>query len=127
MNPKLTHRILLATAASAVLLSGLAFAIWGAASAFGAAVAGLLAAANWGVIKVLSERVAKGRFSKNGFMVVLAFKLGALMLLCWLAITRFGVDFNGFTLGMGALVLGAIGGAALSEPTVSTPASLEES
>ena len=90
MNPHVTQRIFLATALSAVLLFLLAFAIWGAAAAVGAAVAGGLAAANWGAIKVLSTRVAEGRFSKNGFMVALAFKSGVLMLLCWLCITRFG-------------------------------------
>ena len=116
MNPHVTQRIFLATALSAVLLSLLAFAIWGAGAALGAAVAGGLAAANWGAIKVLSTRVAEGRFSKNGFMVALAFKSGVLMLLCWLCITRFGVDFNGFTLGIGALVLGVLAGSALTPP-----------
>ncbi|MEM9069325.1 MAG: hypothetical protein AAGE52_12500 [Myxococcota bacterium] len=123
MNPHLTQRIVLATLASAVLLTGLAFAIWGATAALGAAVAGGIAAANWAAIRLLSVRVAEGRIRKSGFMVVLAFKSGVLMLLCWLCITRFGIDFNGFTLGMGALVLGVLGGSALTP----VPKTVEES
>ncbi len=116
MNPHLTQRIFLATIASAVLLTLLAYAVWGSDAAIGAAVAGGVAAANWGAIFWMSDRVAKGRFSKNGFMIAVAMKSGVLMALCWLSITRFGLDFNGFTLGIGALVLGVLVGNVMAPP-----------
>lgn len=116
MNPHLTHRISLATALSAAALSLLALAIWGAEAAVAAALAGVLATANWVAIHWVSRRVAEGRFRRSGLMVALAFKSGLLMLVCWLCIRRFGVDFNGFTLGMGALVMGVLAGSALAPP-----------
>ncbi len=116
MNPQLTQRISLATALSAALLALLALALWGPEAGIAAILAGALAAANWGAIHWVCRRVAEGRFRRNGLMVALAFKSGLLMLVCWLAIRRFGVDFNGFTLGMGALVLGVLAGPALTPP-----------
>ena len=116
MNPHLTQRIFLATALSAALLSLLALAIWGPKAAAAAGFAGVLATANWAAIHRVSRKVAEGSFRRSGLMVALAFKSGLLMLICWLSIRRFGVDFNGFTLGMGALVMGVLAGPVLAPP-----------
>lgn len=116
MSPHVTQRILVCTAASAILLTGVAFAIWGLGAAIGALVAGMIASANWGATLWLSKRLIAGRFTRRGFGIALMFKSASLLLLCWILVAQIGVDFNGFTLGIGSLVLGVLGGWALTPP-----------
>ena len=82
MSPHVTQRILVCTALSALLLTGVAFAIWGTAGAVGALCAGLVASANWAATLFLSKRLIAGLF----------------------------------TLGIGSLVLGVLGGWAMTPP-----------
>lgn len=116
MSPHVTQRILICTAASAVLLTGVAFAIWGGAAAIGALSAGVVASLNWAATLFLSKRLIAGMFTRRGFGIALMFKSASLLLLCWILVAQVGVDFNGFTLGIGSLVLGVLGGWALTPP-----------
>ena len=116
MSPHVTQRILACTAASALLLTGVAFALWGAAAAVGALAAGLVASANWAATLVLSKRLVAGMFTRRGFGIALMFKSASLLLLCWILVAQIGVDFHGFTLGIGSLVLGVLGGWAMTPP-----------
>jgi hypothetical protein len=118
MNAQLTDRILLATAAGGVLLTGLAFAIWGGQGALAAAVGATVATANWAATRFLGKAsIGKG---KNPLLALMGFKTMALALVCWLCITRFHLHFLGFTVGISALVLGVLLGPMLT-PSSSEP------
>lgn len=121
MNPQLTDRILLATAAGGVLLVGVAFALFGGSAALAAAVGAVLALTNWVATRFLAKNaIAKGKGALLGLM---GFKTATLGVLCWICITRLDLHFFGFTLGISALVIGVVLGPMLTPtPPAATPA-----
>ncbi len=123
MNPQLTQRILISTAACGAVLVLVAYALWGAPAAVGALVGGAVATMNALAMKFLvtmgttpAEGAADPKFMKGRLSILVGGKVVALMLICWLCITRWGVSFDGFTLGIGAMVLGILIGSKLTPP-----------
>ena len=121
MNPQLTDRILLVTAATGLLLVGLAYAIWGGAAALGAAAGAGVAVLNWTIMRFLSRGMAAGKVTRGQFLAMTGMKTAGVMTLCWIAITRWGLSFDGFTVGIGALVLGVLVGPKLMGPVENAP------
>lgn len=120
MNPKLTQSILLATALSGVVLVLAAYALWGTTAAVGAFVGSAIAVANAAAMKFLvamgTQPSGDAKHMRGRLVVMLFLKVAILMLVCWLCITKWGVSFDGFILGFGAMVLGILIGSKLAPP-----------
>jgi len=104
-------------AVAAVVLSGLAFVLGGPAVGMGAIVGGVVAALDAWAITWLASRIVGGAgFISRGFAAaMLGAKLGVLLAVCWALLARWGVNPLGFSVGLGALVLGMLySGAELS-------------
>ena len=104
-------------AVAALMLTGLAFVLGGAAVGTGAAVGGIVAALDAWAITWLASRIVSGAgFIGRGFAAaLLGAKLVILLAVCWALLARWGVDPLGFSVGLGALVLGMLySGAELS-------------
>lgn len=112
MNSQSPSKILSATVASSILLTLTAFAIWDEHAALGAAVAGVVACVNAYAIHWVTSKAST--LNPGGLAGLVLFKTIALLVSCWICIVKIGVDFNGFTLGIGALVLGVLLGSALT-------------
>ena len=104
-------------AVAAVVLAGLALVLGGASIGTGAAVGGLVATLDAWAITWLASRIVGGAgFLSRGFAAaLLGAKLVILLAVCWALLARWGVDPLGFSVGLGALVLGMLySGAELS-------------
>jgi len=104
-------------AVAAVVLAGLALVLGGASIGTGAAVGGLVATLDAWAITWLASRIVGGAgFLSRGFAAaLLGAKLVILLSVCWALLARWGVDPLGFSVGLGALVLGMLySGAELS-------------
>ena len=104
-------------AAAAAALVAFAFLLGGRTTAVGAAAGGLVAVLDAWVLVWLVVRVVDGAsFVRRSFAaILLGTKLFALLGVCWVLLDRVGVDPLGFSLGLGALVVGMlIGGLELS-------------
>lgn len=100
-------------AIAAVALIALGFLLGGTTVGLGAMVGGVVAVLDAWALTWLAVRVVSGA----GVMaaVLLGGKLFLLLGICWALLARFGVDPMGFSLGLGALVLGMLyGGAELA-------------
>jgi len=104
-------------AVAALMLTGLAFVLGGVSIGTGAAVGGVVAALDAWAITWLASRIVSGAgFIGRGFAAaLLGAKLVVLLVVCWALLARWGVDPVGFSVGLGALVLGMLySGAELS-------------
>ena len=104
-------------AVAALVLAGLAFVLGGVSVGIGAIVGGIVAALDAWAITWLASRIISGAgFIGRGFAAaMLGAKLVVLLAVCWALLARWGVDPIGFSVGLGALVLGMLyGGAELS-------------
>jgi hypothetical protein len=104
-------------AVAALVLTGLAFVLGGASIGIGAAVGGIVATLDAWAITWLASRIVNGAgFIGRGFAAgLLGAKLVVLLAVCWALLARWGVDPLGFSVGLGALVLGMLySGAELS-------------
>ncbi|MGB3050574.1 MAG: hypothetical protein WBB42_06220 [Polyangiales bacterium] len=104
-------------AVAAMVLTGLAFVLGGVSVGTGAAVGGVVAALDAWAITWLASRIISGAgFIGRGFAaVLLGAKLVILLAVCWALLARWGVDPIGFSVGLGALVIGMLySGAELS-------------
>ena len=104
-------------AVAALVLTGLAFVLGGGSVGTGAAVGGIVAALDAWAITWLASRIVGGAgFIGRGFAAgLLGAKLVVLLAVCWALLARWGVDPIGFSVGLGALVLGMLySGAELS-------------
>ena len=104
-------------AVAAVVLAGLALVLGGASIGTGAAVGGVVATLDAWAITWLASRIVGGAgFLSRGFAAaLLGAKLVILLAVCWALLARWGVDALGFSVGLGALVLGMLySGAELS-------------
>ena len=107
MNSQLNERITQVVAVAGVAMVIVAYLLWGADAALGAFGGALVAMANWGVIRWVSTRVTDQHVTGRGRLFgLLGVKTAALMGVCWLLLTRVGLDPKGFMVGIGALVIG---------------------
>lgn len=97
-------------AVAAIALTGLAFVLGGGTIGVGAAVGGILATLDAWAITWLAGRIVSGAsFISRGFAAaLLGAKLVVLLAVCWALLGRWGVDPLGFSVGLGALVLGML-------------------
>jgi hypothetical protein len=104
-------------AVAALVLTGLGFVLGGVSVGIGAAVGGIVATLDAWAITWLASRIVNGAgFIGRGFAAgLLGAKLVVLLAVCWALLARWGVDPLGFSVGLGALVLGMLySGAELS-------------
>ncbi|MBW2162705.1 MAG: hypothetical protein GQ551_04945 [Myxococcales bacterium] len=104
-------------AVAALVLTGLGLVLGGVSIGIGAAVGGTVAALDAWAITWLASRIIGGAgFIDRGFAAgLLGAKLVVLLAVCWALLARWGVDPIGFSVGLGALVLGMLySGAELS-------------
>lgn len=125
MNTRLLDRIAHIVALSGVLLIVIAGLLYGLPGVLGAFVGAVVANLNWLAIRWLTTSVARGDIRrKNKLMVLLGFKTVAVLGMCWLLLTRLGLDARGFVIGITALVVGVvIGPLTLSDSVPESPAS----
>lgn len=97
-------------AVAALVLTGLAFVLGGVGIGIGAAVGGIVATLDAWAITWLASRIVNGAgFIGRGFAAgLLGAKLVVLLAVCWALLARWGVDPLGFSIGLGALVLGML-------------------
>jgi hypothetical protein len=97
-------------AVAALVLAGLASVLGGASVGIGAAVGGVVATLDAWAITWLASRIVNGAgFIGRGFAAgLLGAKLVVLLAVCWALLARWGVDPLGFSVGLGALVLGML-------------------
>ena len=97
-------------AVAALVLVALAFVLGGARVGMGAAAGGVVAALDAWTITWLASRIVGGAgFVGRGFAAaLLGAKLAVLLAVCWALLARWGVDPLGFSVGLGALVLGML-------------------
>ncbi|MGB8332314.1 MAG: hypothetical protein WCE62_19475 [Polyangiales bacterium] len=104
-------------AVAAFVLAGLAFVLGGVSIGIGAIVGGVVATLDAWAITWLASRIIGGAgFIGRGFAAgLLGAKLVLLLAVCWALLARWGVQPLGFSVGLGALVLGMLySGAELS-------------
>jgi len=104
-------------AVAALVLTGLAFVLGGASVGVGAMVGGVVGILDaWAITWLASRIVSAAGFIGRGFAAgLLGAKLVVLLAVCWALLARWGVDPLGFSVGLGALVLGMLySGAELS-------------
>ena len=97
-------------AIAALLLSGLALVLGGVSVGMGAVVGGVVAVLDAWAITWLASRIVGGAgFISRGFAAgLLGAKLVVLLAVCWALLARWGVEPLGFSVGLGALVLGML-------------------
>lgn len=102
---------------AALVLTGVAFVLGGVSIGTGAAIGGIVAGLDAWAITWLASRIVNGAgFIGRGLAAgLLGAKLVLLLAVCWALLARWGVDPLGFSVGLGALVLGMLySGAELS-------------
>jgi hypothetical protein len=97
-------------AVAALMLTGLGFVLGGVSVGIGAAIGGIVAGLDAWAITWLASRIVSGAgFIGRGFAAaLLGAKLVVLLGVCWALLARWGVDPIGFSVGLGALVLGML-------------------
>ncbi|MGB8221917.1 MAG: hypothetical protein WCF10_04980 [Polyangiales bacterium] len=104
-------------AVAALVLTGLAFVLGGVSVGIGAIAGGVVGVLDaWAITWLASHIVGAAGFISRGFAAaLLGAKLVVLLAVCWALLARWGVDPLGFSVGLGALVLGMLySGAELS-------------
>lgn len=97
-------------AIAAVILVGLAFVLAGSDVGQGAVVGGVVATLDSWAITGLAKRIVAGAgFIRSGVAAaLLGVKLVLMLAVCWALLARWGVDPVGFSVGLGALVIGML-------------------
>ena len=83
------------------------FSLWGAPAAFAAGVGALVAIANWLGLRWVADR---GRKSPK-LMILLAPKTLVVLVAIYFLVVHSSLDLRGLAFGLGALVVGVVGGA----------------
>ena len=97
-------------AGSAIVLVGLAFVLGWTVVGTGALIGGVVATLVAWAITWLGKRIVTGA-GFNGSAVasgLLGVKLVTLLAVCWALLARWGADPLGFSIGLGALVIGML-------------------
>ena len=97
-------------AISAVVLVGLAVVLGGTVVGTGALIGGVVATLDAWAITWLAKRIVTGAgFIGSGLAAgLLGVKLVTLLAVCWALLARWGADPLGFSIGLGALVIGML-------------------
>jgi len=97
-------------AAAGLVVVGLAFLLGGTSVGTGAIVGAVVATLDAWAITWLASRIVDGAgFVGRGLAAaLLGAKLVILLSVCWALLARWGVDPLGFSIGLGALVLGML-------------------
>jgi len=97
-------------AVAAVVLVGLTFVLAGPRVGVGALVGGVVATVDAWAITWLAKRIVSGAgFIGSGMAAgLLGVKLVLLLAVCWALLARWGADPLGFSVGLGALVIGML-------------------
>ena len=97
-------------AGSAIVLVGLAFVLGGTVVGTGALIGGVVATLDAWAITWLAKRIVTGAgFIGSGVAAgLLGVKLVTLLAVCWALLARWGADPLGFSIGLGALVIGML-------------------
>ena len=97
-------------AGSAIVLVGLAFVLGGTVVGTGALIGGVVATLDAWAITWLARRIVTGAgFIGSGVAAgLLGVKLVTLLAVCWALLARWGADPLGFSIGLGALVIGML-------------------
>lgn len=122
MNKQVADRMSAAVAAMGFAVTAIAFFVSGLEFAVGAGVGATVAVANWMLIQWIVGRVTGGSTrSQAGFMLLLVAKMGALMALVYVVLSRGWVQPIAFALGISALFGGLLAGSVLYLATESAP------
>lgn len=114
MNKQTADRMSAAVAAMGVVLTAVAFFLRGETFAVGTSVGAAVAVANWLLIQWIVGRVTSGTTRKQAaFMLLLVAKMGALMALVYIVLSRGWVEPIAFVLGISALFGGLLAGSVL--------------
>jgi hypothetical protein len=101
-----TTRILLLIAAGFVAL---AFALWGAERGIAASVGAGLSVLNWLALRWLTGRIVRADAPGKGFAsLLLVGKIGVLMAVVYILISRLHLDPIGLAFGLGVLFIGPV-------------------
>lgn len=97
-------------AVAALVLTALAFVLGGPIVGIGSAVGGVVAVLDaWAITWLASQIIAGAGFVGRGLAAaLLGAKLFVLLAVCWSLLARWAVDPMGFSIGLGALVLGML-------------------
>jgi hypothetical protein len=97
-------------AVAALVLVGLTFVLAGPRVGVGALVGGVVATVDAWAITWLAKRIVSGAgFIGSGMAAgLLGVKLILLLAVCWALLARWGADPLGFSVGLGALVIGML-------------------
>lgn len=109
MSSPFNHRITLYVAAAGVALTGVAFLLGGLQMGVGALIGTVVSVANWLAMRWVGRKVATAPDGqRNGLMLLLVAKMGALGAICFLLIVKLHVDVAGLAMGLGAMVFGVL-------------------
>lgn len=101
-------------AALGALAAAVTFVVGGVAPGVGATIGATLAVSNWVFLRWLTGKVARREIQARApLMILLASKMGLLVVLCWALIVRLGVHPVGLAVGLGAMLGGVFLGSAL--------------
>jgi hypothetical protein len=97
-------------AVAAIVLVALAFVLGGPVVGIGALIGGVVATLDAWAITWLAKRIVTGAgFIGSGMAAgLLGVKLVLLLAVCWALLSRWGADPLGFSVGLGALVIGML-------------------
>ncbi len=114
MNKQAADRMSAAVAAMGIALTAIAFFVKGQGFAAGTGVGAAVAVANWMLIQWIVGRVTGGSTrGQAAFMLLLVAKMGALMALVYVVLSRGWVQPIAFALGISALFGGLLAGSVL--------------
>jgi hypothetical protein len=114
MNKQAADRMSAAVAAMGVALTAITFVVSGESFALGTGVGAAIAVANWMLIQWIVGRVTGGTTrGQAAFMLLLVAKMGALMALVYVVLSRGWVQPIAFAVGMSALFGGLLAGSVL--------------
>ena len=110
-----TERLSAAIAAAGFLSGAVAWALAGLEMGTGALVGAAVVYGNWLGLRWLLQRFVRPGSRKGPLVALLLLKMLAIFVVCWLVIVRFQVDGLGFALGLTALPVGLVIGAAFEQ------------
>jgi hypothetical protein len=93
----------------AAVIALVSFAVWGGARGLGAAAGGSLAVANWFALRWIAMRITRGEATQRlqvGFLLIA--KLGLLVALVFVLISRLQLDLLGVLLGLSTLFVAPV-------------------
>jgi hypothetical protein len=126
--PLATQRMTRPLLTIAAILVSLAYAIWGQDRAVAAAIGAGVGLGNWFALRWLMQRlVSSGSAHKAGLSLLLVGKIGLLMAIVFVLISRLALDPIGVAFGLSVLFLGPVVAGLLSAPTTGQVQSLDPS